>query len=295
MTVKYAYYPGCSLEKTQRGYDGSVREVFRALGQELIEIDDWNCCGATVYMSVKETVSLAVSARNLALAERMGLDILAPCSSCFTVLSKTNRILGELPDMARDVNEALAEGGLSYRGKTGVRHPLDVLMNDVGIETILAKRKRSLDGLKIAPYYGCQIVRPDKTFDNRENPMLMDILFSRCGGTMVYFPAKVRCCGGMLMTTFEETALKLNRDLLACALDNGADVIVTTCPLCHFNLEGYQDRINAVHGTRFNMPILYFTQLLGLALGISGERLGLDASFVPLGEKITSLMEVSYA
>lgn len=295
MTVKYAYYPGCSLEKTQRGYDASVREVFRALGQELIEIDDWNCCGATVYMSVRETVSLAVSARNLALAERMGLDILAPCSSCFTVLSKTNRILSEIPALNRDVNEALADGGLSYRGKTGVRHPLDVLLNDVGLAAIAAAKKKDLDGLKIAPYYGCQIVRPDKTFDDRENPMLMDRLFAACGGSMVYFPAKVRCCGGMLMTTFEETALKLNMDLLTCARENGADVIVTTCPLCHFNLEAYQDRINDRFGTTFSVPILYFTQLLGVVLGIPGDRLGLDASFVPLGEKVSSLMEVSYA
>jgi heterodisulfide reductase subunit B len=295
MTVKYAYYPGCSLEKTQRGYDESVREVFATLGQELIEIEDWNCCGATVYMSVKETVALAVSARNLALAERMGLDILAPCSSCFTVLSKTNRIMGAIPEMHADVNEALAEAGLSYKGKTRVRHPLDVLVNDVGIETILRNQKRSLDGLLIAPYYGCQIVRPEKGFDDRENPMLMDRLFRKCGGEIVYFPMKVRCCGGMLMTTFEDTALRLNKELLACALDNGADVIVTTCPLCHFNLEAYQGRINDVYGTSFNIPILYFTQLLGIVLGVSSKKLGLDASFIPMTSKITSLTEAHYA
>jgi heterodisulfide reductase subunit B len=292
--VKYAYYPGCSLEKTQRGYDASVREVFAALGQELIEIDDWNCCGATVYMSTKETVSLAVSARNLALAERMGLDVIAPCSSCFTVLAKTNRILSEIPEMHRDVNEALAEGGLSYSGKTVVRHPLDVLMNDIGIGEILRRQKRSLRGLKIAPYYGCQIVRPDKSFDNRENPLLMDTLFRKCGGDVVPYPMKVRCCGGMLMTTFEETALKLNMELLECAVQNGADVIVTTCPLCHFNLEGYQDRINTHFETSYAIPILYFTQLLGVVLGKEPGKLGLDASFIPLGAKVSTLMEAAY-
>ena len=290
--MRYAYYPGCSLEKTQRGYDESVREVFATLGQDLVEIDDWNCCGATVYMSVKETVSLAVSARNLALAERMGMDIMAPCSSCFTVLSKTNRVINAIPQMAGDVNAALAEGGLSYAGKTNVRHPLDILVNDVGLETIAGSLKRRLDGLKIAPYYGCQIVRPDKTFDDHENPHLMDNLFQRLGGEVVYFPMKVRCCGGMLMTTFEETALKLNRDLLACARENGADVVVTTCPLCHFNLEAYQEKINSVYGTDFQTPILYFTQLLGIALGIPAGKLGLDASFVPMGKQISSLTEV---
>ena len=295
MTVKYAYYPGCSLEKTQRGYDESVRAVFKALDQELVEIDDWNCCGATMYMSVKETVSLAVSARNLALAERMGLDILAPCSSCFTTLSKTNRILNQIPEMHRDVNEALAEGGLSYSGKVKVRHPLDILMNDIGLEAVRAKLQRNLNGLKIAPYYGCQIVRPDKTFDDRENPVLLDRLFSACGGDVVYFPMKLRCCGGMLMTTFEETALKLNKELLECATDNGADVMVTTCPLCHMNLEAYQGKINSYYKTTFNVPIIYFTQLLGIALGLPAKSLGLDSSFIPLGKKVNTLTEVFYA
>ncbi len=128
-----------------------MREVFKALGQELVEIEDWNCCGATMYMSVKETVSLAVSARNLALAEKMEMDILAPCSSCFTVLLKTNRILSQIPEMHRDVNEALAEGGLSYKGTARVRHPVDVLMNDIGLETIRARIEKNLNGLKIAP------------------------------------------------------------------------------------------------------------------------------------------------
>ncbi len=291
--MKYAYYPGCSLEKTQRGYDASVREVFAALGQELVEIDDWNCCGATVYMSVQETVSLAVSARNLALAERMGMDVVAPCSSCFTVLSKTNRLLKAIPDMHRDVNDALAEGGLTYSGATAVRHPLDILMNDVGIDTILKCQKRSLGGLKVAPYYGCQIVRPDKTFDDRENPVLMDVLFERCGGSVVDYPVKVRCCGGMLMTTFEETALKLNRELLEYASRGGAEAIVTTCPLCHINLEAYQEKINARFGTAYSIPILYFTQLLGIALGLDAVRLGLDGSFVPLGAKIATLTEAA--
>lgn len=293
--MRYAYFPGCSLEKTQRGYDASVREVFAALDQELVEIDDWNCCGATVYMSVQETVAFAVSARNLALAERMGMDVVAPCSSCFTVLAKTNRVLKAIPAMSRNVNEALAEGGLSYAGNTAVRHPLDILMNDVGIEAILRKQQRSLDGLRIAPYYGCQIVRPDKSFDDQENPVLMDILFGKCGGEVIPFPLKVRCCGGMLMTTFEDTALKLSMELLACAQQQGADVLITTCPLCHFNLESYQERINARYGTGFSLPILYFTQLLGIALGVAPTKLGLDATFVPLGKRLSTLTEPDYA
>lgn len=292
--MKYAYYPGCSLEKTQRGYDQSVREIFKILGQELIEIEDWNCCGATMYMSVKETVSLAVSARNLAIAEKMGLDIVAPCSSCFTVLAKTNRILNQIPEMHQNVNEALSESGLSYSGKTRVRHPLDILVNDIGIESIIHKTKRSLNGLKVAPYYGCQIVRPEKGFDDRENPVLMDKLFNKCGAEIVYYPMKVRCCGGMLMTTFEDTALKLNKELLECAQKHQADVIVTTCPLCHMNLEAYQDRINEIYNTKLHIPILYFTQLLGIVLGLPESSLGLDSSFIPVPQKLKSIMEVQY-
>jgi heterodisulfide reductase subunit B2 len=293
--VKYAYYPGCSLEKTQRGYDASVRNVFKRLGQELVEIDDWNCCGATVYMSVKETVAFAVSARNLALAETMGLDVIAPCSSCFTVLAKTNRVMQELPGMYADVNRALAEGNLKYSARTAVRHPLEVLVNDVGIGAIQGTQERSLAGLRVAPYYGCQIVRPDKGFDDHENPMMMDRLFHSCGAQIAYYPMKLRCCGGMLMTTFADTALKLTRDLLACAEEHEADVLVTTCPLCHFNLEVYQAEVNRMFKTKFSIPILYFTQLLGIALGLDPESLGLDERFVPLGSKLVSLMEVQHA
>ncbi|HTY37314.1 MAG TPA: heterodisulfide reductase-related iron-sulfur binding cluster, partial [Bacteroidota bacterium] len=166
---------------------------------------------------------------------------------------------------------------------------------DIGVDAIREHVVNNLNGLRIAPYYGCQIVRPDKTFDDKEDPVLLDKMFAICGGESVYFPMKVRCCGGMLMTTFEDTALALNRDLLQCAVDNGADVIVTTCPLCHFNLEGYQSKINKRFGTRFNIPILYFTQLLGLAFGLSAKSLGLDASFIPMGRKITSIAEAHYA
>jgi heterodisulfide reductase subunit B len=197
--------------------------------------------------------------------------------------------------MFRDVNAALAEGGLSYGGHTRVRHPLDVLMNDIGAEAIRTHLRRDLRGLRIAPYYGCQIVRPDKGFDDQEDPVLLDRLFRACGARIVDFPMKVRCCGGMLMTTFPDTALRLNRELLQCAVENGAEVVATTCPLCHFNLEGYQQQINRTAGTAFALPVLYFTQLLGIALGLSPESLALDSSFLPLGDRITSLAEAAYA
>jgi heterodisulfide reductase subunit B len=274
--MDYTYYPGCSLESAHSSYNDSVKSVFKYLGSNLIELEDWNCCGATAYMSVKETMSFAISARNLALAEKHHRDVVAPCSSCFTVLSKTNRYLSDLPEFHEKVNECLKEGGLTYNLSVKVRHPLEVLINDIGLEFIKQKSKYSLEGLKIANYYGCQIVRPERGFDDRENPMLMDKLFETLGATNVYYPFKVKCCGGMLMTTYEDVALKLSKEIIASAVENGADCIVTTCPLCQMNLEGYQDIINKTYNTNYNMPILFFTQLLGIAFGLNEKELGID-------------------
>jgi len=274
--MDYTYYPGCSLESAHWSYGESVKKVFKHLGSNLIELEDWNCCGATAYMSVKETVSFAISARNLALAEKHNRDVVAPCSSCYTVLSKTNRYLKELPVFHNKINECLSEAGLRYDLGVRVRHPLDVLVNDIGVEEIKKKAVRKLDGLRIANYYGCQIVRPFKDFDDSENPTTMDILFEALGAESVYFPFKIKCCGGMLMTTYEDVALKLSKEILASAVENKADCIVTICPLCQMNLEAYQNIINKVYNTSYNVPILFFTQVLGMAFGFSGEELGVN-------------------
>ena len=227
-------------------------------------------------MSVKEIVGFAISARNLALAEKHKRDVIAPCSSCYTILAKTHRYMKELPELHDKINECLREGGLEYNLTVNVRHPLDVLINDIGIEKIREKAKFTLEGLKIANYYGCQIVRPEKGFDDREEPMTMDNLFAAIGAENVYYPMKVKCCGGMLMTTYEDVALKLSKEIIECAVDNKANCIVTTCPLCQMNLEAYQSEINKVYKTKYNMPILFFTQVLGLAFGFSDKELGID-------------------
>ncbi len=279
--MRYAYYPGCSLECTAKAYDVSLRAVFRLLGHELVEVEDWNCCGATAYMSIAETVALAVSARNLALAERLALDVVAPCSACYTILSKTQRSLREQPRLKAWVGEALAEAGLSVTLRGRVRHPLDVLVDDVGVETIAQQATRSLEGVVVAPYYGCQIVRPERGFDDREMPMWLDRLFARLGAGVADYPPKVRCCGGMLMTTRPDVGLAMSGELLTEALDSGANVVLTTCPLCHINLEAYQGHIRRRLGRSVRIPVLYFTQLLGLALGAGTEELGLPLNLVP--------------
>jgi len=281
--MEYLYYPGCSLEAAARQYDESLRAVFAALNIGLKELEDWNCCGATMYMSVSETTSLAISARNLALAgQDGGRELVAPCSACYTVLLKTHRFLQESPELREKVDRLLGEAGLRYNLNVRVRHPLDVLVNDVGIEAIAAAAQRSLRGVRFAPYYGCQIVRPERGFDDREFPESMDRLFERLGATAVYFPMKTRCCGGMLMTTFPQVCLELVKELLECAVENGAACIVTTCPMCQVNVEAYQKRVNKEFKKTFEIPVLFFTQLLGLALGCSERDLGLQRNLVPL-------------
>jgi heterodisulfide reductase subunit B len=284
--MSYVYYPGCSLESSAKSYDRSTRWAFNKLGQELIELEDWNCCGATMYMSIKETISLALSARNLALAERLKGDIVAPCSSCYTILNKTNHILEENFILREKVNQSLKKVGLDYHLTTKVRHPLDVLVNDIGIETIKAKTEYGLNGLRIAPYYGCQIVRPDGFFDDKEDPTTMDRLFQALGAKITYFPVKLRCCGGMLMTTFQDVALKLNKEILECAVENRADCLITTCPLCQINLDAYQDQINKKYGYSIKMPVLFFTQLLAYAMGASKKEAGFHQNLVPVSERI---------
>lgn len=274
--MDYTYYPGCSLESAHSSYSDSVIKVFEHLGSNLIELEDWNCCGATAYMSVKEILGMSIAARNLALAEKYKRDIVAPCSACFTNLAKTNRYLKAVPELREKVNQCLNEAGLEYNLSLNVRHPLDVLVNDIGIDKIKEKTKYSLEGLKIANYYGCQIVRPEKGFDDREEPTTMDMLFEALGAENIYFPAKLKCCGGMLMTTYEEVALKLSKEIIECAIENKANCMVTTCPLCQMNVEAYQDKINKVYNTNYNIPVLFFTQVLGLAFGFNDKELGID-------------------
>ncbi len=290
--MKYTYYPGCSLEGSCTPYDRSLRKVMELLGHELVELEDWNCCGATMYMSVRETVALSVSARNLALAEQVGAPLVAPCSACYTTLLKTNRYLREVPGLRAEVDAALKEAGLSYKQTVSVRHPLDIIVNDIGAGAVARRAVRNLNGLKIAPYYGCQIVRPEPAFDDRDWPTTMDDLFAALGGECIYFPDRVRCCGGMLMTTYPEVGAELTHDILDCAMSHGAEVIVTTCPLCHMNLETMQLGKQKRNGHR-PLPILFFTQLLGLALGASPEEMDLHKSLLPLGERLTALAGAS--
>jgi len=279
----YTYFPGCSSsEGGAKAYGWSTQAVSKILDMELIELDDWNCCGSTPYSSVDELASFCLSARNLSLAEKRGFDLVTPCSSCYVILNRTNSHLKEYPQVKAKVNEALAAGSLGYHGTVRVRHLLDVFVNDIGYDEINSKVKRNLGGLKVAPYYGCQVVRPRFGFDHPEFPQSLDKLIASLGGEPVPFPLKARCCGGSLIIPEEALALDLIRKLLDSALSNGAECLVTVCPLCQTNLDAYQSRVNKRFKTNFNLPILFFTQLMGVAFGLGGEELGLKTSIVPV-------------
>jgi heterodisulfide reductase subunit B len=285
--MNYLYYPGCSLKSTGRAYEESLLAVFSALGVAIEEIDDWNCCGATAYMSISELKAFALSARTFALAERQRpgtgtVDIVVPCAACYLGLNKARRYLGEHRDLKETVDRALQAAGLSYAGRIRIRHPLDVFINDVGVKNLGARSSRPLDGMRVACYYGCQLIRPYADFDDQHNPTTMDQLMKSLGAEVVDWPLKSRCCGGSLTGTVQDVGLRLSYILLREAHKRGCDAIATACPLCQFNLECYQSSMRRYQHDAVRVPVAYFTQLMGLAFDIPQRRLGLQRSFIPL-------------
>jgi len=292
--VKYAYYPGCSLECSSAAYDRSVKAVAEVLGIELVEIDDWNCCGATEYFTQDELVASAVIARNLAIVDRQFDQLVAPCAACYLNLKKTDKLMAENARMNAKINEALAAGGLQYKaGTVRVRHLLDVICTDLGEAAVKDKVVRPLAGLRVAPYYGCQVVRPLNGFDDPEYPMKMDDLFKWLGAEVIHYPVKAHCCGGHLTQISEPQAFELIRRLLQGAVDYQADLILCMCPMCQLNLDAYQGRVSSFFGTKFRVPIIFFTQLLGVAFGLDPNRLGFGKELVAakpvLQEKLGAL------
>ena len=276
----YAYYPGCSLSGLGKPYDESLRAVFSHLGLGLAEIPDWNCCGATSYMSVSEDKAVALAARNLALAEQMKAEVVAPCAACYLVLTKAQHMMADYPALAAKVHKGLQAAGLTYKGQVTVRHPLDILVNDVGLDAIKARVTKPLAGYRVAPYYGCQIVRPYGAFDDPLRPQTLDRLMAAAGAEVVDYPLKAHCCGGSLMGTMEDIGVRLNFLLLKEAKARSANVLATVCPLCQYNLEAYQDKMLRTFHERVQLPVAYFTQLLGLAFGLQPKALGLQRNFV---------------
>jgi len=278
----YIYYPGCSLKGNSKHYEESILPVFRELGLPLEELEDWNCCGATAYFSVDDLMATAICGRNLSLAEKKQKNIIAPCAGCYLTLKKANKVLQGNSDKARKIHQALEKAGCPYQGNIDVKHPLEVLIEDIGLDRIKERVRYRLTGLKVACYYGCQLVRPYTDFDDPDYPTKLDQLMAAIGAEPVPYSAKTRCCGGSLTGTIEEVGKRLNFILLKEAKRRGADAIVTLCPLCQFNLEILQDKMLKDYGEDVTMPVLYFSQLMGLAFGLAKEDLGFNRSIIDL-------------
>jgi heterodisulfide reductase subunit B len=276
----YSYFPGCSLEKMALSYHQSAMQTTRELGVDLKEIEDWNCCGATTYFHVDELLAYTLVARNLAMAEQMGHDLVAPCSACYKNSYFANAYLKEDRDLFDHINYALEPDNLKFSGSIEVKHLMEVFVDDVGLEEIKNKITHPLDGLRVAPYYGCQIVRPRKDHEDVENPQFFEDLMTAIGADPIDYAYRLRCCGGSLIITSREAALTLVHDLLQGAADREADVIATSCPMCQTNLECYQMQVNQEFGTNFSIPIMYFTQLMGLAMGLPPKKLGIGTEFI---------------
>jgi len=288
--MKYSYMPGCSLLSTARGYDTSARAVVRELGSELIELEDWNCCGANALESVSYLLSVAMPARNLALAEATNRDLVTSCSSCFLNLFKVNHRLRREPELRKKLDEILGAAGLKYQGKARVRHLLDVVANDIGVEAVTKRVERKLSGLKVVPYYGCQTVRPYGEYDGPYLPNSMDKLIEAVGAETYPYLWKTICCGGVLMTTEKSIGRKLVADLLGAA--KGADCIVTVCPMCQMNLDAYQGEAAAELGMKVRIPVLFLTQLMGLAFNLPEKDLLLGQNIASVRGLLRQLQPV---
>lgn len=289
MAKKYAYYPGCSGGATSKEYDVSTRAVCKALGVELVDIPDWSCCGSTPAHQVDQRLSAALSARNLAQAEALDLDqVITPCPSCLKNLHNALEHMDESPAFKAAV-DALTGRPLGRHPKVG--SVLQAVLEDVAPEGLAALVKKPLTGLKLVAYYGCLMTRPARSmhFDDEENPTSLDRLMEACGATMLPFPLKTECCGGSFGIPRNDVTARLAGRIMELAREAGADAVVVACPLCQMNLDLRQGQINSANGLNLNIPVFYFTQLMGLALGLPDSALELGKLVVDVKPALEKL------
>ena len=274
--MNYLYYPGCSLTASAREYDLATRAIMAAFSVDLTEIEGWTCCGASAAAPISHLLSLSLGARNLALAEQMTQDgqILVPCSACYLNLKKAqDALVGDATQRER-INEALSAVELKTSGQIRVRHLLDVLSVDLGAARLGERISRSLSGLTVAPYYGCQCLRPYIEFDDPEQPVSMQSLIEATGATVFEWEMGARCCGAALVSTRPDDGLKRVASILKAA--KGADLIVTVCPMCQMNLDAWQAKASQATGENLAITVLYLPQLLGLSMGLTSNELGIN-------------------
>jgi heterodisulfide reductase subunit B len=285
---EYSFYPGCSSQKgaTSSNYLYSTQSMCDVLDITLNEIPDWNCCGASIgYGGGGELPRLTLSARNIALSEQhnSGQEIVATCAACWLATREAKERFEHNKTLFDGAQQALAEGGLSLKNQTAVRHMVEVLIEDIGYEGIKSGVKKPLEGLKIAGYVGCQTNRPFGIVgESYENPKYLDGLIESVGADSVpTYEKKVQCCGGALAMSEPEKSQEMIKGIIEAAYDHGADMIATPCPLCQANVEIYQNDINAKYGTKFDMPVVYYSQLISVAYGKNAKDSALDGQVVP--------------
>jgi len=277
---EYVYYAGCSQEGTAQEYDTSLRVVLKTLGVSLVEPEDWSCCGSTPAHTVDHVFAAALGARNLAIVERMGRsEVITPCPSCLTVLKKSHIRMVADESFKKQVNSLLDE---PYNGSVNTKSVLQILYEDIGLKRLGEKVTHALPDMKVAPYYGCILNRPPEIaqFDDPENPVAMDKVLSAVGITVCDYAFKVECCGAAFGVAKREMVNKLTYKVLSMAIDAGANCIAVACPLCQQNLDLRQEQVNSTMGSSFAIPVLYFTQIIGLTYGFSPKELGLDKLIV---------------
>lgn len=282
--MKYLLYPGCSAEGSAREYKVSTLKVLEVLGAEVEELDDWTCCGASAASVQSDLLGVTLPARNLALAEQAtdggaALDMIAVCSACYTNFRRTSQVLDQDPSLLKTVNKALEVEELTFQNTVTTRHLMDVLAVDFTPEEIAERVQRPLTGLTIAPYYGCQTVRPYSPYDDNEKPTSMEAVIEALGATVHRHNRGAACCGTSLMMTKPKVGYHMAGEILrACS---PADCVAAVCPMCHMNLDSYQGKASKVMGQELDIPILFLPQLMGLAFSLSADDLLLKRHVVP--------------
>ncbi len=288
--MDYAYYPGCSLESTGIEFHASAKAVAKELGINLIEIPDWNCCGASSAHARGHWISLALPARNMAIAEAAGLDVAIPCAACYARSKKVELEVTQSEEAKEKIEEII---GRPYTGKSKARNLTEILYNDLGVDAIKAKAVKPLKGLKVLTYYGCLMSRPPEiACDDIEDPIMLDDIMKALGAEVLQWGFKTECCGGSLTACRPAVGLDMTKKIMDAAKKSGADCIVTACPMCHSNLDMRQDQLSKKYGA-YNIPVYFVTEMIGVAMGMSAKDLCINRHFVEAESTLAKIGKTS--
>lgn len=273
--MKIPYYPGCTLNTVAKHFDASAKDAALSMGFEMEELSQWNCCGAAFPLTPDNIIGLSAPAKVLSNARKTGDTLTTLCSVCYNVLKRTNKVIRDSKEKRNIINGFIEE---EYDGSLNIIHYLEVLRDKIGFAKVKEAVKRPLKGIKAGCYYGCMLLRPfeDIGIDNAERPTIFEDLLKALGADVVDFPNKIECCGAHLAMNNEEVVTRLSGSVMTSAVGMGAELIVTSCPLCQYNLENSQGKVLARTAGYTGVPIAYFTQMLGLALGSPIEGLGFE-------------------